>query len=333
MHSTLQGKSMGGEKHRVEWLASLRGLMVFLVFFSHQTELGINRDIMFTLGRIGVVGFFLMSGYLAVDSLARRNIRQFALNRFLRIYPIFWLLVTMRFLLIYPERSVSDLLFNMTLFNEFFSVDKIIGASWMLPIMVVFFIVLMVCKRNATKLADIAFWAICVGALLLGVLRMITDKPFPTAFFLLQLVGLLGWIYKTNENDANCSNPINKKFTFKLIAFELVLVAASYMSYDIKVVWYFIAYNIGFLTLWLFERYNICNIFMQKLGALGFTFFLGAGIPILVLSKFVDITDLNVYAEVALKFVLAIALAWIVTKYIERPLLNKGKKWEKEIMA
>lgn len=82
----------GNSPISIKWLASLRGLMVFLVFFSHLTELPIDKDILFVFGRIGVAGFFLMSGFLAVRSVESRSLKQFAFNRFMRLYPIFWIL-------------------------------------------------------------------------------------------------------------------------------------------------------------------------------------------------------------------------------------------------
>ena len=46
----------------IQWISSLRGLLVFLVFFSHLTILPIHKDLMFIIGRVGVAGFFLISG-------------------------------------------------------------------------------------------------------------------------------------------------------------------------------------------------------------------------------------------------------------------------------
>lgn len=66
--------------NKLLWLSSLRGLMVFLVFLSHQTYLGLPGDVNFIIGRIGVAGFFLMAGYFALSSLQKRSVCQFVFN-------------------------------------------------------------------------------------------------------------------------------------------------------------------------------------------------------------------------------------------------------------
>lgn len=131
----------------IEWIASLRGILVFFVFLSHQTRLPVPKDVMFILGRIGVAGFFLISGYLAVMSLQRRSAKQFVLNRFLRLYPIYWLILLLSYLL-FPHCGLKELLWNFTMFEEFVGYETFLGASWMLPIMVMFFLLLtLITKR------------------------------------------------------------------------------------------------------------------------------------------------------------------------------------------
>ena len=93
-------------------------MFVFLVFFSHLTVLPIHKDLLFIIGRIGVAGFFLISGYLAVTSLERRNVKQFLFNRFMRLYPVYWLLLLMTFFLT-EGHDAKELFWNMTLFEEF----------------------------------------------------------------------------------------------------------------------------------------------------------------------------------------------------------------------
>lgn len=47
---------------KIEWLASLRGLAAFLVFVSHLNNISVNSQVLFIIGRMGVVAFFLIIG-------------------------------------------------------------------------------------------------------------------------------------------------------------------------------------------------------------------------------------------------------------------------------
>lgn len=305
---------------KLHWLSSLRGLMVFFVFFSHQTYLGLPYDANFVIGRIGVAGFFLMSGYLALSSVSKRSVWQFLFNRFLRLYPIYWFLLIITWILS-ENVSIPRLLANITLFHQFIGYEQICGASWMLPIMVVFFCVLAICKRNVDKYLMWSYALLSIGALALGLVRYITGKPFPTAFFLLQLVGIIGYYWKKQAT-----------IPLRLICiFELVLVIASFLSYGDKVIWYFIAYNIGGLLFGLFMAKNVYSKALENLGALGFTFFLGAGIPTLILRKFgIYLDEINPYLHFVISFCLTLLLSYFVTRWIENPLLTWGKKIENE---
>ena len=152
---------------------------MFLVFFSHLTVLPLHKDLLFIIGRIGVAGFFLISGYLAVTSLERRRIKQCLFNRFMRLYPVYWILLLMTFFLT-EGHDGKELTWNMTLFEEFVGYEAMIGASWMLPIMVVFFVLLTALKKMKSKI-NWLYYATCAGSLAIGTLRYWTGKPFPTA--------------------------------------------------------------------------------------------------------------------------------------------------------
>lgn len=314
----LTNSKSGGQ---IRWISSLRGLLVFLVFFSHLTVLPIHKDLMFIIGRIGVAGFFLISGYLAVSSLERRTVKQFLFNRFMRLYPIYWILLLMTFFLTEGHNG-KELMWNMTLFEEFVGYEAMIGASWMLPIMVVFFVLLTALKKNENML-KMLFYTTCTGSLVIGALRFLTGMPFPTALCLLMCVGLIGYM----QNKAG--GIADKKLICKIALFEITLVIASSLSYGDKVYWYFIAYNMGFAAYFLFQRFNISIKILDKLGELGFTFFLGAGIPMMFLGLFVDdLSYLNCYQYCIIKFILALLFSYIVTRWCEKPLLEWAKRLE-----
>ena len=307
--------------NKLFWLSSLRGLMVFLVFLSHQTYLGLSYDANFVIGRIGVAGFFLMSGYLAVLSLQKRSWGQFIFNRFMRIYPIYWILLIITWALT-NKFSCATLLANMTLFHQFLGYEQILGASWMLPIMVVFFGIMVICRNKIETYYNLLFTLLSLGAIVLGIMRHVTAKPFPTAFFLLQLVGIIGYNWKKQN-----TIPLRH-----IAIFEFVLILSSFLSYGEKVIWYFLAYNIGGICFVIFMKKNLSSKVLDKFGSLGFTFFLGADLPTLTLKKFniCNLTEVNVYLRFVIVFCLTLLLSYIITKWIETPLLAWGKKIEKE---
>ncbi len=291
------------------------------MFASHLTNIPTpHEEFKFVIGRIGVVGFFLISGYLAVTSASRRSLVQFYFNRFLRIYPMFWILLIMTFLL-NCDHSIVELLCNMTLFEEFMGFDAMIGSSWMLPIMVIFFGFLPFVLKSGKRLS-VSWWVICTGCVGIALLRNFTGKPFPTALCLLMCVGLLGVMDKLND----------KSVRIKLIFFESLLIVCAWLSYGERVVAYFIAYNLGFITYYVFKYRNLHIKTFDIVGEQGFTFFLGASIPISFITKvFPSVVEWQWYSCVLLQFVSAFVFAYILTRWCEKPLLAWGKKIEGKI--
>lgn len=221
------------QQNRIEWLASLRGLLVLLVFASHlPLFINISSDFAFVLGRMGVAGFFVISGYLAVSSIEKRNAKQYLFNRFLRIYPIFWLLLICVYLLSSNGFTITDLVKNMALASK-----SMIGSSWMLPIMVFMFVCL-TCIHKLKVNIDAAYIALMVFSLLLGLCRWYTGVKLPTAFFLLSALGVLSYRWKMCECNLQAVR-------WQIVVYETVLLMATALSYQDKMPWYFLAYNLG----------------------------------------------------------------------------------------
>jgi len=75
-------------------LNALRLFFALLVIFSHSLTLGGYRSEVLwghaTLGDIAVNAFFAISGFLIVASALRNNVLRYLWQRFLRIFPAFW---------------------------------------------------------------------------------------------------------------------------------------------------------------------------------------------------------------------------------------------------
>lgn len=329
----------GTEVRELEWLSSLRGFSALLVFISHL-ELVTFSNLAFLIGRTGVVCFFLITGYLALQARERRNGRQYMFNRFVRIYPTFWLFLLLRFLILGKrDYSLKEYLVNSTLFNEFFGYDCILGASWMLPIQIIFFTGIAIVdvkffintqgeciKHNGYQSMGVQAFTM-IGAVMTGYMRWRLGLPFPTAFFLLLGIAFLGLYYREYEN----GNILKQSLLGTWIIFETGLLVSVFFSYKGLLVPYLAAYNMGIITFIIFEKKDIRIDMFKNLGRIGFTFFLGAGIPMIIVNRVIKLEGrgfpISLF-EAVIRFVLGIILAVIITRYVETPILKLEKKLE-----
>lgn len=315
---------MKEKNNMIKWISSLRGLFVLFVFISHFAFM-VDKSILFTIGKIGVAGFFLLSGYLAYISIQQRSFKQFLFNRFVRLYPIYWFLILLT-LLVNGITHQNDwnykvILANLTFFHQYLGFENIIGASWMLSIMVIFFAAIAIAGKNMKKMF-IFFGAFAMGALTLSVLRYYFLKPFPTAIFLMSCIGFLGFFYRANESRI-------KKITLPIIFFEVILIVSSYLSYRDMFGYYLLSYNGALGLFFLMNHFNSDFVLLEKLGALGFTFFLGAEIPRNLIIYLFPTLEQNL-TFLAIHFILCFLFSLLVTKFIERPILQYAKRIEKE---
>lgn len=301
------------------WLSTLRGIAIILVYISHIHFGEQYRNLLFIIGRIGVVLFLLMAGYLAYNSVQRKTRKQFFLNRFFRIYPMYWILLLMMYVLHPQWYSIIDLLKNITLFNEYMGAACIIGSSWMLSIMIVFFVILCSIKNTLKKSIPLIYIVLSIGAIFCSVARYIKGIPFPTAFFLLQMIGFIGCISKES------GQPFSKKELYYIIAFEVILVITTPLSYSN---WqsYIIAYNLGIGCFYIFKNYSIYNKLIDSFSTLGFTFFLGAQIPInAIILIYPPLRSFPFFIIMLITFFSTLLFSYLMTKYIENPILRWGK--------
>lgn len=101
-------------------------------------------------GNLGVQLFFIISGFVIVQSLKGKTLKEFAMGRFLRLFPLFWILCTTTYLitLIIPNTTTvnfTEYLRNMTMLGDLF--NKIVGYTrlidpsyWTLTVELIFYI-------------------------------------------------------------------------------------------------------------------------------------------------------------------------------------------------
>lgn len=87
-------------------------------------------------GYLGVPLFFMISGYVIALSAKNRTPIEFAVSRFVRLYPAFWcgILFTLCISYLFGDYSPSIIviLANATMLNDYFNVENIDGVYWTL---------------------------------------------------------------------------------------------------------------------------------------------------------------------------------------------------------
>lgn len=87
-------------------------------------------------GYLGVPLFFIISGYVIALSAHNRTAVQFAVSRFVRLYPTLWVCVIITALtmgaLTNKQYSVPQVLSNFTLVNEYLGFEDVDGVYWTL---------------------------------------------------------------------------------------------------------------------------------------------------------------------------------------------------------
>ena len=153
---------------RYEYIDIMRGIAVLFVVYQHTAEINLNSAmpmnwweeiiiIFFTktigIGEIGVCIFFIISGFVVPFSLFRyrhQPIKNFIANRFLRIFPAYWLSVPLGLIFVYwrfghlyggQEINWSVAITNLSMFQGFVGVENLMGQYWTLPLELLFYAV------------------------------------------------------------------------------------------------------------------------------------------------------------------------------------------------
>ena len=246
----------------------------------------------------------------------------------MRMYPTYWVLLILSWLVYgWGMWNVPQLLANITLFQEFLGYDNVIGASWMMPIQVCFFVFIGILgvKIVNEKTTSLFIGGFAVISIISGLLRNVTGKTFPTAFPLLINMALIGMtLFYFYEGVITA-----KKVWINIAIFEVGLFIGAPLSYSNW--WaYLVAYNIGLFIFVLWKQFNIHMTIFDKLGEIGFSFFLGAGIIYTVIAN-LGLCGQGEYMNILdciIKFITALILAYLVTRFVEKPVLRWAKKVE-----
>ncbi|MBX3689911.1 acyltransferase [Dokdonella sp.] len=213
---------------RLRHIDALRGIAALLVLWRHVadafvtlgpgvcgrwiSELGADLD----FGRIGVVTFFLISGYVIPFSIHPERpapIGSFLIKRFWRIFPAYWLSIPLgafaTWWLWQRAFGAREFLVNLSLLQDLFGVPGALGLYW-------------------TLLVEWMFYLLCVILLLVG------SFAKPRHWLLLSLVLMLAWFAEMLYHWASGVAGIGSVVAFQLLNLSLMLLGALARSHWIE---------------------------------------------------------------------------------------------------
>lgn len=172
---------MGVPTDRFAHLDALRAIAALLVVWTHSAELFaplhhgsalVDVALRYDFGRIGVVAFFGVSGFLIPTSLQANRPdagRAFVIRRFFRLFPAYWLSIPLGILTIWAlfgrSLGVGEIAANVSM------IPTVLGAR---PVMVAYW----------TLAYELGFYGLCLALFKAGVLHRRWTAAVTTAAFL-----------------------------------------------------------------------------------------------------------------------------------------------------
>jgi peptidoglycan/LPS O-acetylase OafA/YrhL len=242
---------------RFGYIDTLRGLACLLVVYLHSVQWlsgtpfpvdawsqAVLRWSTETIdpGKIGVLIFFIISGYVVPFSLLRPRaapVRDFVISRFFRLYPIYWLSLAVGALVVYAFLGIATdprkLLANLTMLQSLLGEPHVLRIYWSLQVELIFYalcVVMFVLGGMrylwAPGLMALGFLIVAVAA---AVLRHALESPLPVGLPL--ALSLMFFGFAVRQYVSHESETLRRHLNGLLGLYIVTLPAICYVAYAV----------------------------------------------------------------------------------------------------
>lgn len=354
----------GGRLRRID---ALRGVAALLVVWMHVAEvfagLGpidgkwineLARSV--DVGRIGVVAFFLVSGFVIPYSIRGDRpapVSSFLIKRFFRIFPAYWLSIPLGAVTgwwIWGRAfSGRDFALNFTLLHDVFGAQPAEGLYWTLLVEVVFYAlcVVLLLARSLHRMHRI-WWLATVFTGIYGLSMLLRWAGLPTlgsvaAFWFLNLAMMLcGTLYRSCIFDRSAAGDrwlclgVGLLLAFHLLVLPVVSIALVGVERNAT-----ISYALGLLLFVVgVSIVPVASRLTDWLGRISYSIYLFH--PVVFLSLYWWLLrqpadswwrswHLGVYLAISTAVTLVVADA--VYRWVERPGIALGRRFAARSVA
>lgn len=335
-------------KDRIQWLDSLRGISALMVAFTHVTSLILEKEHIhnnsvyysWMLGRIGVIIFFLISGFVIPYSLHNKSLGQFSITRFFRLYPAYWLSIV-AMIAISGLVPLKRLLANVTMFQKLFGAEDMIGVYWTLQIELFFYFIcaalFYIGYLYKEWVIELVYFLMILVAIIFAIERFYTFKKLPVAFPLSLSVMFLGFLFR---NHYYHNDEAQKKRFFRCLAgFVIAIIPIAFLAYDkdygFNEKWwqYLFSYLIAVIVFITYSKTTSQNKLLLFFGQISYSLYLFHQLVINLMERYNLYQKLNHFFYVFIFFSVSIAVAASSYYLVEKPFVKLGKKILKKRFA
>jgi peptidoglycan/LPS O-acetylase OafA/YrhL len=358
--------SIQSRSERFGYIDSLRGIAALLVIYLHLADYFLRNEpnlgafdhwsfVAFTdvidIGKVGVIVFFAISGYVIPFSLMKRTdhaVPHFVISRFFRLYPAYWLSLPagLVILVVVAHQHIDAALVvgNATMFQQFFGIENVLGIYWTLQIELIFyalciglFIIGLLQKTKFIFSASVIFLAF---ALVLSAVRFYSGMKLPVVVPLSLAIMFWGMIRRQADDGERTAIKADVALLIVLaVAIPLVSFLAYNRDYGYNETWY--RYTISYGTaIALFalctSRVRIDFAGMRHLGRISYSIYLfGPVAEQIILLSLLPRLGLGhgAHLYIGITMVLAVAMAAVIYRFVEAPSIAFGRRISEKFCA
>ncbi|MCO1333751.1 acyltransferase [Microbulbifer sp. OS29] len=342
-------------------LDTLRGLAAILVVWQHGSEVFIHNPELahqgmvlasfisqVDFGKIGVLCFFLISGFVIPHSMlaANRSLKNFAIRRFFRLYPAYWVSLTVATVLAWLLHDqilpASTILANTTMLQGLLGFGNVQLLYWTLTAELIFYCLCAVMFAQGQLGSPKKLLLLCWGGLSLFISLQLLEQSathhfqFPTYIIYLPFAiavmfcgALIRYNYETNTGRHYTLWAVASTFSIPLLVWGLYILGWPISDDPIRfALSHLIALGIFLMTVSIpFRPLR----FMASAGTISYSIYL-FHLTVVYLMKWAMSQP---WGEMFIGYPLAIylavttavslALAGFIYRFIERPFIRLGR--------
>ncbi len=339
---------------RLEWVDSLRGLAAIFVFISHLvlfqhtfspfSSYFIKPVEILDLGKVGVVAFFMISGFVIPGSLEKQSTGRFVINRIFRLYPVYWISILVVIALSPSIFAIKQILINLTMMQRMLGTADIEMVYWTLQVELIFYVICLVLyyfnKLFNERINSIIILLLLSLSMIGSLVRYFVGIKVPVMLSTSLCIMFLGlYFYQVMRNITQYRL---SKFHLFLLTFSIAYIPICFFAYirltaDNEIWWRFALGHIsGIFLFMVFQLRSIKSPILLYLGKISYSVYLFhfiiSGYLYPKIAGFMNTNnDLVHFLVLAVCMIAVIFFSSITFFLVEEPARSLGHKIAKRI--